>query len=93
VPIIGGDNYETLSKWKNHEELLNNYQFMVYPRPGCSRENFYPQGKFIWIEAPLIEISSTFIRQNIAQNHDIRHFLPPGVYKHIKKMGFYFENA
>jgi nicotinate-nucleotide adenylyltransferase len=89
LPIIGGDNYENLHKWKNFELLLANYSFLVYPRPSCSKEIVYPYGDFIWVDAPLIEISSTFIREAISDNRDIRHFLPPKVHNYIEELGFY----
>jgi nicotinate-nucleotide adenylyltransferase len=88
-PIIGGDNYEGLSKWKNYRELILGYTFLVYPRPGYKKEALYPEGNFIWVEAPMMELSSTFLREAIKNQHDVRHFLPPDVYFKIIKSGFY----
>lgn len=89
-PIIGGDNFDNLSKWKNHEILLRDYEFIVYPRPGYTIDiNNDCKGKFQIVDAPQMDISSTFIRDAIAQGKDIRHFLHPKVYKYITEMRFY----
>lgn len=88
-PIIGGDNFETLSKWKNHEILFRDYEFIVYPRPGYNIDTTLFEGKFQIIDAPQIEISSTFIREAISKGKDVRHFLNPKVYKYITEMNFY----
>ncbi|MBN2806809.1 MAG: nicotinic acid mononucleotide adenylyltransferase, partial [Prolixibacteraceae bacterium] len=87
--IIGADNYVSLKKWKNWEILANDYRFLVYPRPGFDHSSFQMGENFEMLEAPLIEISSTFIRNAIAQHHDVRHFLPPAVYQYIDEMKFY----
>jgi nicotinate-nucleotide adenylyltransferase len=93
LPIIGGDNYENLSKWKNFQVLLATYTIIVYPRPGCSKEMGYPGATIGWADAPLNVLSSTFIRQAISEGRDIRHFLPGDVYKYIKELGFYQKKS
>lgn len=93
--IMGGDNLLTLHKWKNVEELIRKYNFYVYPRK--EKHGSYPEkladlikyASITLVEAPLMEISGTFIREAIAQGKDIRHFLPPGVWKYIDEMNFY----
>lgn len=87
--IIGADNYVTMKKWKNWEILTREYQFLVYPRPGFDHTEIDFGSNFKFIDAPLIEISSTFIRKSISQEIDIRHFLHPSVYQYIHEMGFY----
>jgi nicotinate-nucleotide adenylyltransferase len=89
VLIAGSDTLPTLHKWKNHEELLRQYHFYVYPRPGTAESPFdhYPSVHFV--PAPLIEISSSFIREAIRQGKDPHYFLPGKVWKYIDDMGFY----
>lgn len=87
-PIIGSDNYASLSLWKDFLNMISRFTFLVYPRPGSSNEAEYPGGHFIKVDAPLIEVSSSFIRQALSQGHDIRHFLPEGVFQMIKTMDF-----
>lgn len=93
--IMGGDNLSTLHKWKNVDELIRKYSLYVYPRR--DKQSGYPQelegliknADITLVEAPLMEISGTFIRESISQGKDIRHFLPPGVWKYIDEMNFY----
>ncbi|MDX2414286.1 MAG: nicotinate (nicotinamide) nucleotide adenylyltransferase [Bacteroidales bacterium] len=93
--IMGGDNLASLHKWKNANSLISNYQLYIYPRKD-GVHSYPPQledlirGARITIaEAPQMEISGTFIRSSIATGKDIRHFLPPGVWKYIDEMNFY----
>jgi nicotinate-nucleotide adenylyltransferase len=87
--IIGADNYVSLKKWKNWEILVKEFHFLVYPRPGYNEPVNFPNEQFTLIEAPLIEISSTFIRKALAEGRDVRHFLPPSVFQYIDEMRFY----
>jgi len=96
--IIGADNLKTFHKWKNYEEILNQYQLYVYPRSSVMEEGtkdaeklemWSNHPKVKWINAPLMEISSTFIRDSIRNKKDIRHFLPDAAYKYIVEMHFY----
>jgi nicotinate-nucleotide adenylyltransferase len=89
IPIMGSDNYVNISQWKDYQILANNYHFLVYPRPGFAIDASTLPFNFRLVEAPLIEISSTFIRKAIAEKHDVRHFLPPSVHKYIEEMAFY----
>jgi nicotinate-nucleotide adenylyltransferase len=89
VIIMGADGLESFTKWKDYEKLQEKYQRYVYPRPGhesvkpgsCKNCQLQP--------APLIEISSKFIRNALHQNKDMRYFLPEGVYDYIKSRKLY----
>jgi nicotinate-nucleotide adenylyltransferase len=89
--IIGEDNLQSLHKWKNFEVLLENYDLYVYPRLFKDKEvNFEEyKGKYRFVDAPIVEISSTFIRKAIKEKKDIRSMLPEKVWKYIDQMNFY----
>lgn len=87
--IMGSDNLENLHKWKNADAILENYGIIVYPRPGFNKESIVDFPNFTIANAPLMEVSSTYIRDAIKEGKNIRHFLPPKVWGYIDKMGFY----
>ena len=87
--ILGSDNLESLHKWKNADAILENYGIIVYPRPGFNKESFVHMHHVKIADAPLMELSSTFIRKALNDGKNIRHFLPPKVWGYIDKMGFY----
>jgi nicotinate-nucleotide adenylyltransferase len=87
--IMGADNLQSIDKWKNFEEIINNYTIFVYPRPGTDGGKYKNHKSVIWVTAPLMEISSSFIRKAIKEKKDIPYFLPPKVYTYIMEMHFY----
>jgi nicotinate-nucleotide adenylyltransferase len=93
--IMGEDNLYTLHKWKNAEELVKNYPVYVYPRPDIIKpsspllELILNKAEIHKINAPLMEISGTFIRDGIKCGKDMSYFLAPSVWKYIKEMHFY----
>jgi len=87
--IMGADNLTVLDKWKNYEQILEQYHICVYPRPGFDGGDFQNHPKVQWINAPLIEISSSFIRQAIHQGKPVRYYLHPAVWKYMDEMNFY----
>lgn len=88
--IMGADNITTLHKWKNYEQLLKDYEIYVYPRKEAHVIPAYAQRETVHItEAPVMEISSTFIRNAIKDKKDVKHMLPPAVAEYIKEMHFY----
>lgn len=87
--IVGADSLQSFHKWKNYEKILKHYNLYVYPRPNCNIDEFKDHENVNIINAPLMEVSSSFIRKSIKENKDIRYFLPTEVYKYIKKMNFY----
>jgi nicotinate-nucleotide adenylyltransferase len=87
--IIGADNLHNFHKWKNYELILATYQLLVYPRPGFETHPFLTHPNVSLLEAPLMEISATFIRNALKQKKDIRFFLPKGVWEYIIEMHFY----
>ncbi|HAN17227.1 MAG: nicotinic acid mononucleotide adenylyltransferase [Bacteroidetes bacterium GWC2_33_15] len=89
VLIIGSDNLEFFHKWKNYEIILNNYSLYVYPRPGHGLGNYENHKNVKPVNAPRIEISSSFIREAVKEGKDIRFFLSKPVYDYITQMHFY----
>lgn len=87
--ICGTDALHTLHKWKNFEQLLKNYRLLVYPRKGFDGGDFKAHPSVDIVQAPEIEVSSSFIRRAIASGKDMRFFLPPFAYEHIVEMHFY----
>ena len=88
VIIMGSDGLPSFPKWKNASEIQKNYRRFVYPRPGFPADTS-KQANLELVDAPHIEISSSFIRKAISEGKDIRHFLPPPVWKYLDEMNFY----
>ena len=89
--IMGEDNLKSLPKWKNYEVILEKYHIMVYPRysEGEVAPDLLHHPRIRKIDAPRIEISSTFIRNAIKQGKDVRPLLPEIVWESIDKNNFY----
>lgn len=88
VILMGSDGLPTFNKWKNYHLIENNYWRYVYPRPGYP-VNAADYKNLMVVDAPLLEISSSFIRDAIKNRKDIRYFLPDKVFKYIDEMQFY----
>jgi len=89
VLIAGTDIFPTFHKWKNYVTLLENYKFYIYRRPGFDAGPYAVHPHVHVFDAPLMEISSSFIRQAIYDGRDIRYFVPEKVYTYIREMHFY----
>ena len=89
--IMGEDNLNSFHKWKNHEAILENHGLYVYPRISKNQhENqFSEHCKIQKVNAPIIEISSTFIRRAIKEQKNIKPLLPPEVFNYLDEMNFY----
>ena len=92
--IMGEDNLESFKKWKNYEEILKNHKLYVYPRPNCNSGGPIAIGikthpNVIITEAPIMEISSTFIRKAIKDKKDVSFFVPWAVWQYLDEMSFY----
>lgn len=79
VFLIGADNWQRIGLWKESRQLIDNYPILIYPRPGYEIfiPETYPHIKAV--DAPLLDISSTFIRDSFKAGKDIRFFLPTAV--------------
>lgn len=102
VLIMGEDNLRTLHKWKNYEYILENHKVYVYPRVLTVQELKSDKSDFevadevnghenivFLADAPLMKVSSSFIRNAIKDKHDVRYLLTEKVYKYLDEMNFY----
>ena len=92
--IMGEDNLKSLHKWKNYQYILENHDIYIYPRVSETMQNeigsvLHNHPKIHKIEAPIVEISSTFIRDNIKKKKNIRPLLSEKVWEYIDNNNFY----
>ncbi len=91
--LLGKDSFFSLEKWKNYKMILNKYDILVYPRIV-----FFPYPVFkykkdniIFLKAPIIEISSSFIRKSIQEGKNMKPMLHAEVWDYVKKHKFYIK--
>lgn len=89
VLIAGSDQLPNFHKWKNSDRILELYEMYVYARPGYKGSKYDKHGKVQIFRTPMMEISSTFIRQSLKEKKDMRYMLPLKVYEYVKEMHFY----
>lgn len=89
--IMGEDNLKSFHNWKNHDLILDNHSIYVYPRiSGIKVESpFEGHKKITKVDAPIMELSSTFIRNGIREGKNVRPMLPESVWKYLDEMSFY----
>ena len=89
--IMGEDNLKSLHKWKNYEVILEDYDIYVYPRVsnGVVENQFKDHKKIHRVEAPIVQISSTMIRNAINEGKNCKPLLSDKVWKYIDEMNFY----
>lgn len=87
--IMGGDNLASLHKWKNYEILLRDYQLYVYQRPSYDLGDRADHPHVTILEAPLLQLSASYIRQCIKDGLSIQYLVPDAVYHHISDTGMY----
>jgi nicotinate-nucleotide adenylyltransferase len=90
--IMGEDNLKSLHKWKNYEVILERYHIYVYPRISGEvnvADDVSASDSITKIDAPIMELSSTFIRKGIKNGKNIRPMLPQNVWEYLDEMNFY----
>jgi nicotinate-nucleotide adenylyltransferase len=87
--IMGADNLKTFHKWKNADYILKNHKLYVYPRLGSDCPEFENRALIEIVQAPLIELSSTFIRTNLKEKKDLRFYMPERAWDYMREMHFY----
>lgn len=81
--VIGADNWQIFDRWRDYHRIITDYHVCIYPRRGCNVDVRTLPAHVRYVEAPLIELSSTWIRQGIADGRNMGAFLPVGVYDYI----------
>lgn len=87
--IMGGDSYQNIMRWKNPEYIVNNYNIFVYNRPDHLLSKSDKTNNINVLDAPLLQISSTYIRQLVKEKKSIKYLLPDNVIEEIEKGGYY----
>ena len=96
--IMGEDNLRSFHKWKNYEHILEKNKILVYPRVLTMQElekeeketnNLVEHRNVSMIDAPLMKVSSSFIRNKVAEGKDVRYLLTEQVFKYLDEMNFY----
>jgi len=86
--IMGSDSFQNIHKWNNHEFIVNNYPIYVYRRMGFEIDN-HVKAQLKPVDAPLLQISATQIRQFIKTGKSIRYMVPEKVREEIEKYNYY----
>ena len=89
VVIMGSDSMDTIEKWKDYKTLLEENSIYVYPRLGSDLKEIEKKYPVTIINAPVIEISSTFIRNSLKDNKNMEFFLPSKVLEYLQKNCIY----
>jgi nicotinate-nucleotide adenylyltransferase len=89
--IIGGDNLHSFPKWKNHEVILGNHPLYVYPRPNAKPSKLDNHPSITFVDAPLLDISATFIRKCVQKGLSIQYMVHPAVEEIIQSRKFYLQ--
>ncbi len=98
--IMGEDNLRTFHKWKNHEAILENHHIFVYPRvltiqekedlkPHRTMAKIGDNANIHQVDAPVMKLSASFVRDAIKRRHDVKYLLTEPVYIYLKEMHFY----
>lgn len=91
--VTGADNWQIFDKWRNSEEILAKYHLLIYPRLGY--EVIIPdvlKERVTLVDAPIIELSSTQIRERLANGQSVRYYVPDEVLGFIERNHLYSQN-
>ena len=87
--IIGADNWLSFNRWKDYNKIIEEYPIYIYPRRGYDIDKRSLPANVKLCHAPIIEISSTQIRQGISEGKNMNYFIPQPVYDYIINHGLY----
>jgi nicotinate-nucleotide adenylyltransferase len=87
--IMGSDNLQSFHKWKNYEMILANHELFVYKRRGFEGHQLVRSENVHILDVPLLEISASFIRENITKKISMQYFLPEKVWDYIEGSSVY----
>jgi len=89
--IIGEDNLTQFTNWKNYDKILEYFSLYVYPRPYTEVSPLKNHNKVKLIDAPLLDISATYIRDCVRSHKSIKYLVPEAVENMITEKGFYLQ--
>ena len=89
VFICGMDSLQNLKRWREYQKILDNYEILVFPREGYDGGELLDCPSVTVLKTPVLEISSSFIRQCIKEGRDVRHFMPEKAFLYMKENHFY----
>jgi len=84
--IMGADSWAGISGWKEYQSIISEYPILIYPRKGTEIEIPEKYANIKKMESPIIEISSTFIRESVKNGKDVRYFLPESIHEKIDRL-------
>lgn len=87
--LIGSDNWQIFDRWYRHADIIREFSPIIYPRPGYFTDPQSLPAGVTPVNAPTVDLSSTFVRQSIAEGKDMTLFLPPGVAEYIHNNHLY----
>jgi nicotinate-nucleotide adenylyltransferase len=87
--IMGGDSLTGIEKWKNYEKLLSDYDIYVYKRSDADTIMYEHMNNIKIVDAPLLDISATFIRNAIKNKKSVRYLVPDAVYEYLESSTLY----
>lgn len=87
--IMGGDNLASFHKWKNYEKILEDHDIYVYARPNHEEHQFEGHDRITVVEAPLLNISASYIRKAIKEEKSIQYLVPQEVYEYLNTSHLY----
>jgi nicotinate-nucleotide adenylyltransferase len=90
--IMGADSFQNLHNWKNYEALIRDYEIIVYKRLGFSPQNKL-NAKVNIIDAPILDITATQIRQLVKEKKSIRYMVPEKVREEIERCGYFKKQS
>ena len=89
VFICGMDSLQNFKNWREYQKILDNYELLVFPREGYDGGDLARHPSVTVLKTPILEISSTFIRQCVKEGRDVRHFMPERAFRYMKENRFY----
>ena len=89
ILICGMDSLQNLPRWRDYQHILDDFGLIVFPRKGYVGGELVRHPNVTVVETPVLEISSTFIRNCVKEGRDVRHFMPEKAFRYMDEMGFY----
>ena len=89
VFVCGMDSLQNFKNWREYQKILDNYELLVFPREGYDGGELINYPSVTVLKTPILEISSTFIRQCVKEGRDVRHFMPEKAFEYMKEHRFY----